>query len=128
MSDLEIQPPTDIKYHKRSRELEVRFENGMDARLSAEYLRVHSPSAEVKGHSAGEGVLVTGKENVAIVKIEPVGRYAVRLVFDDGHDTGLYTWAVLYELCAEHDRKWARYLERLAQAGKPRHPEPKWAE
>ena len=120
MSDLEIQPPTDIKYHKRSRELEVRFENGMHARLSAEYLRVHSPSAEVKGHSAGEGVLVTGKENVAVAKIEPVGRYAVRLVFDDGHDTGLYTWAVLYELCAERDRKWSRYLERLSQAGKAR--------
>jgi DUF971 family protein len=120
MSDLEIQPPTDIKYHKRSRELEVRFENGMHARLSAEYLRVHSPSAEVKGHSAGEGVLVTGKENVAVAKIEPVGRYAVRLVFDDGHDTGLYTWAVLYELCAERERKWSRYLERLTQAGKAR--------
>jgi DUF971 family protein len=120
MSELEIQPPTEIKHHRRSRELEVRFANGMQARLSAEYLRVHSPSAEVKGHSAGEGVLVTDKQNVAIVKIEPVGRYAVRLVFDDGHDTGLYTWAVLYELCAERDRKWGRYLERLAQAGKPR--------
>lgn len=120
MSDLEIQPPTDIKYHKRSRELEVRFENGMHGRLSAEFLRVHSPSAEVKGHSAGEGILVTGKENVAIAKIEPVGRYAVRLVFDDGHNTGLFTWPVLYELCAEHDRKWARYLERLVQAGKTR--------
>lgn len=120
MSDFAIQPPTDIKYHKKSRELEVRFDNGMHARLSAEYLRVHSPSAEVKGHAAGEGVLVTGKENVAIAKIEPVGRYAVRLVFDDGHNTGLYTWAVLYELSAEHDRKWQRYLERLAQAGKTR--------
>jgi DUF971 family protein len=74
----------------------------------------------VKGHAAGEGILVTGKETVAINSIEPVGRYAVRLVFDDGHNTGLYTWAVLYELCSEHDRKWARYLERLAQAGKAR--------
>ena len=120
MSELQIPPPTDIKYHKRSRELEVRFEDGMNARLSAEYLRVHSPSAEVKGHSAGEGVLVTAKENVAIATIEPVGRYAVRLVFDDGHNTGLFTWPVLYELCAERDRKWARYLERLAAAGKTR--------
>ena len=125
MADLEIQPPTDIKYHKRSRELEVRFADGMNARLSAEYLRVHSPSAEVKGHSAGEGVLVTGKENVAIATIEPVGQYAVRLVFDDGHNTGLFTWPVLYELCAERDRKWARYLERLAQAGKARLDQPR---
>jgi DUF971 family protein len=77
-------------------------------------------------------MLVTGKENVAIAKIEPVGQYAVRLVFDDGHNTGLYTWPVLYELCAERERKWARYLERLAQAGKARvpksPPEPKLAE
>jgi DUF971 family protein len=120
MAEYSIPPPTALTYHKRSRELEVRFDDGMTARLSAEYLRVHSPSAEVKGHSAGEGVLVTGKEKVGIAKIEPVGRYAVRLVFDDGHDTGLYTWAVLYELCSERDRKWARYLERLAQAGKAR--------
>jgi DUF971 family protein len=128
MTELQIPPPTDLKYHKRSRELEVRFGDGMNARLSAEFLRVHSPSAEVKGHAAGEGMLVTGKESVAIKSIEPVGLYAVRIVFDDGHNTGLYTWAVLYELCAERDRKWARYLERLAQAGKARHPEPKWAE
>ena len=127
MSELQIPPPTDLKFHKRSRELEVRFADGMNARLSAEYLRVHSPSAEVKGHGAGEGILVTGKEAVNIASIEPVGLYAVRIVFDDGHNTGLYTWSGLYELCAEHDRKWARYLERLAEAGKPRHPEPKWS-
>jgi DUF971 family protein len=128
MADVQIPPPTDLKFHRRSRELEVRFADGLNVRLSAEFLRVHSPSAEVKGHSAGEGVLVTGKEGVNIASIEPVGRYAVRIVFDDGHNTGLYTWPVLHELCAEHERKWARYLERLAQAGKPRHPEPKWAE
>jgi len=116
----ELSPPTEIKYHKRSRELEVRFADGMSGRLSAEYLRVQSPSAEVKGHSAGEGILVTGKEQVGITRIDPVGRYAVKLVFDDGHDTGLYTWALLYELVSDHDRKWARYLERLAQAGKSR--------
>jgi len=120
MTDLSIPPPTEIKYHKRSRELEVRFADGMNGRLSAEYLRVHSPSAEVKGHAAGEGILVTGKELVGIARIDPVGRYAVKLVFDDGHDTGLYTWAVLYELTSDRDRKWARYLERLAQAGKAR--------
>jgi DUF971 family protein len=128
MTELQIPPPTDIKYHKRSRELEVRFADGMTARLSAEFLRVHSPSAEVKGHSAGEGILVTDKETVGIKAIEPVGLYAVRLVFDDGHNTGLYTWSELYEMCAEHDRKWARYLQRLTEAGKARHPEPKWTE
>jgi DUF971 family protein len=128
MTELQIPPPTDLKYHKRSRELEVRFADGMNARLSAEFLRVHSPSAEVKGHAAGEGILVTGKETVAIKSMEPVGLYAVRIVFDDGHNTGLYTWNALYEMCAEHDRKWQRYLERLAQAGKTRRPEPKWAQ
>jgi DUF971 family protein len=128
VSELPIPPPTDLKLHRKSRELEVQFGDGLNARLSAEFLRVHSPSAEVKGHAAGEGLLVTGKEGVNIAGIEPVGRYAVRLVFDDGHNTGLYTWALLYELCAEKDRKWARYLERLAEAGKPRHPEPKWAQ
>jgi DUF971 family protein len=117
MDDLPIAAPTEIKLHRRSRELEVRFADGMNARLSAEFLRVQSPSAEVKGHAAGEGVLVTGKETVNIVRIEPVGRYAVRLVFDDGHNTGLYTWPILYELCSERDRKWQRYLERLAAAG-----------
>jgi DUF971 family protein len=120
MVEYSIPAPTELKYHKRSRDLEVRFEDGMTGRLSAEYLRVHSPSAEVKGHAAGEGILVTGKETVGIARIDPVGRYAVKLVFDDGHDTGLYTWALLYELCAERERKWARYLERLAQAGKTR--------
>ena len=125
MAELQIPPPTDIKLHRRARELEVRFADGMTARLSAEFLRVHSPSAEVKGHAAGEGVLVTGKENVNIARIDPVGHYAVRLVFDDGHDTGLFTWPILYELCSERDRKWQRYLERLAAAGKPRHPEPR---
>jgi DUF971 family protein len=128
MTELQIPPPTDIKYHKRSRELEVRFADGMNARLSAEFLRVHSPSAEVKGHAAGEGILVTDKEQVGIAQIEPIGLYAVRLVFDDGHNTGLYTWSYLYEMSSERDRKWARYLERLAKAGKARHPEPKWAE
>jgi DUF971 family protein len=83
MPELTIPPPTELKYHKRSRELEVRFADGMNARLTAEYLRVHSPSAEVKGHAAGEGMLVTDKETVGAAKIEPVGRYAVRLVFDD---------------------------------------------
>src|SRR5690606_7643146 len=83
-------------------------------------LPIHSPSAEVKGHSAGEGILVTGKENVGIERIEPVGRYAVRIVFDDGHKTGLYTWPILYELGRNRERNWRRYLERLEKAGKAR--------
>lgn len=128
MSEPHIPPPVELTLHRRSRALTVRFADGLGARLSAEFLRVHSPSAEVKGHSAGEGVLVTGKEGVNVAALEPVGLYAVRIVFDDGHNTGLYTWALLRELCAEHDAKWQRYLERLAEAGKTRHPEPKWAQ
>ena len=102
--------PTAIKLHRRSRELEIQFADGSGRRLSAQYLRVHSPSAEVTGHGVGEGLLVTGKEQVAIDRIEPIGRYAVRLVFDDGHSTGLYTWTILYELCRDHDKKWQRIL------------------
>ena len=117
---MSVPAPTAIRLRTRSRLLEVSFDDGTRFELPAEYLRVHSPSAEVKGHAAGEGILVTGKEQVGIARIDPVGRYAVKLVFDDGHDTGLYTWAVLYELLSDHDRKWARYLERLAQAGKTR--------
>lgn len=106
--------PVALKLHQRSRALEVRFSDGVEGRLGAEYLRVFSPSAEVTGHGVGEGVLVTGKQAVAIERVEPVGRYAVRLVFDDGHSTGLYTWPILYELCTNHDKKWQRYLERCA--------------
>src|SRR5690606_1581390 len=122
MAEFPIPPPTELKLHRRSRELEVVFDDGLRGRLSAEYLRVHSPSAEVKGHAAGEGILVSGKEHVGIERIEPIGSYAVRLAFDDGHNTGLYTWAVLYELLSDRERKWQRYLERLAAAGKSRSP------
>ena len=108
--------PTQIKLKKRSRCLELVFSDGTTGTLSAEYLRVHSPSAEVTGHGVGEGVLVSGKEQVGIEAVEPVGRYAVRIVFDDGHNTGLYTWPILYELCRDQQSKWARYLERLAEA------------
>jgi len=112
--------PTEIRLRRASRLLEVCFSDGSRFELPFEYLRVHSPSAEVKGHGPGQEVLVLGKQNVGIRAIEPVGQYAVKLVFDDGHDTGLYTWALLYELVSDHDRKRARYLERLAQAGKSR--------
>ncbi|NIR60191.1 MAG: DUF971 domain-containing protein [Gammaproteobacteria bacterium] len=109
--------PTDIKLHQKSRQLEIAFEDGARFRLPCEYLRVFSPSAEVRGHGPGQEVLVTGKENVNITNVEPVGNYAVKLVFDDGHDTGLYAWETLYDLGANHERYWTDYLRRLEQAG-----------
>lgn len=115
-----VPPPTAITLKRRSRRLHVEFADGTAGTLTAEYLRVHSPSAEVTGHGPGEGALVTDKADVAIDRVEPVGRYAVRLVFDDGHNTGLYTWPVLYELVRERDKKWQRYVERLAAAGRRR--------
>jgi len=93
-----INPPTDIRYHQQTRILEVVFDNGLNLEMSAEYLRVHSPSAEVRGHGPGQGVTPVGKEDVSITAIRPVGHYAVCLVFSDGHDSGLYTWDYLYEL------------------------------
>ena len=112
--------PVELKLRKASGVLEITFDDGFSAALTAEFLRVHSPSAEVTGHSAGEGILVTGKESVGIERIEPVGRYAVRIVFDDGHDSGLYTWRVLNELSRSKDEKWRHYLGRLAAAGHSR--------
>ena len=108
--------PTEIRLRRTSRVLEVTFDDGSRFELPFEYLRVHSPSAEVKGHGPGQEVLVLGKENVGIRAVEPVGQYAVKLVFDDGHDTGLYTWKYLEELGRERAQKWARYLERRAAA------------
>src|ERR1044071_2006602 len=105
--------PLEIKLRTRSRLLEVAFADGARYELPFEDLRVHSPSAEVKGHGPGQEVLVLGKENVAISAVEPVGQYAVKLVFDDGHDTGLYTWNYLYELGAHRERKWAYYQQRV---------------
>src|SRR5256885_1226217 len=107
--------PAEIKLRKASRLLEVSFVDGTVFQLPFEYLRVHSPSAEVKGHGPGQEVLVLGKENVGIRAVEPVGQYAVKLVFDDGHDTGLYTWKYLHELGRDRAAKWARYLERKAR-------------
>ena len=114
--------PTHIKLRTRSRVLDVSFDDGAHFELPFEYLRVFSPSAEVTGHGGGEGVLQTGKESVAIERIEPVGNYALRLHFDDGHNTGLYSWTLLRELGAEQSAKWARYLERCAAAGVERRP------
>jgi DUF971 family protein len=107
---------TEIKVRSKSRLLEVCFADGTRFELPFEYLRVHSPSAEVKGHGPGQEVLVLGKETVGIRAVEPVGQYAVKIVFDDGHDTGLFTWRYLYELGRDRQINWARYLERRAKA------------
>ncbi|MHB1950735.1 MAG: gamma-butyrobetaine hydroxylase family protein [Acidiferrobacteraceae bacterium] len=112
--------PTDIRLHQKSRILEVAFEDGSEFRFPAEYLRVYSPSAEVRGHGPGQEVLQIGKENVNILKIEPVGTYAVALHFDDGHDTGIYSWDLLHHLGVNQSALWQSYLERLRQAGHPR--------
>ena len=109
--------PTDIKLRTLSRILEVKFDDDSRFELSFEYLRVFSPSAEVTGHSGGEGILQTGKEEVTIVRIEPIGNYALRLHFNDGHNTGLYSWEVLHDLGTGQAANWARYLERCAEAG-----------
>ncbi len=112
--------PTDIRLHQVSRVLEVSFDDGSSFRLPCEYLRVFSPSAEVRGHGPGQEVLVHGKAEVNIRQIEPVGRYAVKLVFDDGHDSGLYSWDYLHELGVNQADYWQQYLERLEQAGRSR--------
>ncbi len=109
--------PTEIRLQKKSRQIVIAFDDGNRFDLSFEYLRVNSPSASVKGHGPGQEVLQTGKENVQVTAIEPVGHYAVRLIFDDGHDSGLYSWQYLYELATEHDSKWQAYLDRLKAAG-----------
>ncbi len=109
--------PVEIKLRTRSRVLEVAYEDGARYELPFEYLRVHSPSAEVKGHGPGQEVLVTGKQNVGIRAVEPVGQYAVKLVFDDGHDTGLYSWNYLRELGENYSQKWAAYQARVQAAG-----------
>ena len=108
--------PTDIKLRTASRLLEVRFDDGTCYELPFEYLRVFSPSAEVKGHGGGEGVLQLGKQNVGISRLEPIGNYALRLHFDDGHNTGLFSWVLLHELGRNRDANWARYQQRCAEA------------
>ncbi|HTU65821.1 MAG TPA: DUF971 domain-containing protein [Steroidobacteraceae bacterium] len=107
---------TEIKLRTRSRLLAVAFDDGAHFDLPFEYLRVHSPSAEVKGHGPGQEVLVTGKQDVGIRGVEPVGQYAVKLVFDDGHDSGLYTWKYLRELGEKYAENWAKYQARLQSA------------
>ncbi|NDV14283.1 gamma-butyrobetaine hydroxylase-like domain-containing protein [Crenobacter caeni] len=112
--------PLEIRLLTASRKLEIAFDNGASFSLPAEYLRVYSPSAEVRGHGAGQEVLQVGKHQVGITALEPVGHYALKIVFDDGHDSGLYSWDYLYRLGADHDRNWQDYLDRLARAGASR--------
>ncbi|MDP1596152.1 MAG: DUF971 domain-containing protein [Methylotenera sp.] len=109
--------PIDIKLHQSSRLLEVKFDNGTECMLSCEFLRVYSPSAEVRGHGVGQEVLQVGKEDVNITAIQPVGNYAVKLVFSDDHDTGLYSWDYLYELARDYESLWLEYLGKLSVAG-----------
>jgi DUF971 family protein len=111
--------PTSIKARSRSRLLEVTFDDGSRFELPFEYLRVYSPSAEVRGHGPGQETLQLGKHEVGVRAVEPVGNYAVRIVFDDGHDTGLYTWDYLHELGRDREQKWRQYLARLQELGIP---------
>jgi len=112
--------PTAIELHKKSGQLELAYADGQHFRLSAEFLRVHSPSAEVRGHGSGQEVLQTGKRDVAISAIRPVGSYAIRLDFSDGHNSGIYSWPYLHELCLQQDALWQEYLGKLEQAGASR--------
>jgi DUF971 family protein len=111
--------PTEIKLRSRSRVLDVAFDDGTRFELPFEYLRVYSPSAEVRGHGPGQEALQLGKHEVGVRSVDPVGNYAVRIVFDDGHDTGLYTWGYLHELGRTRAENWQRYLDRLAKLGLP---------
>ncbi len=114
--------PTEIKLHQKSRTLEIAFADGSRFNLPCEFLRVYSPSAEVRGHGPGQEVLQTGKINAEITAIEPVGTYAINLAFADGHDSGIYSWDYLYDLGANYDALWERYLQRMQEAGASREP------
>ena len=109
--------PTEIKLHQQSRVLEITFDDGFSCNLTCEYLRVYSPSAEVQGHGPGQEVLQIGKEDVNITGIEQMGNYAIKISFDDNHDSGIYTWPLLYELGQDYAQKWEDYLQRLREAG-----------
>ena len=114
--------PTEIKLHQVSKKLEIAFDNGTRFELPYEFLRVSSPSAEVRGHGPGEGVLQVGKKNIEIKGIEPVGNYAVQLIFSDGHETGLYSWDYLYWLGENHAELWTLYMSRMEAASASREP------
>lgn len=116
--------PSGITLHRASHVLEVEFDTGECFKLPCEYLRVHSPSAEVQGHGPGQRVLVSGKRHVNIASIEPIGHYAVLLRFDDGHDTGIFSWQTLHELGRDQEKNWQAYLDALDAAGASREPGP----
>ncbi len=118
--DTSTPTPTAIKLHQQSKVLEIAFADGREFRLPYEFLRVHSPSAEVRGHGPGQEVLQVGKREVTIREVEPIGHYAIRPSFSDGHDTGIYSWDYLYELGDRQDELWQRYLDRMAAAGASR--------
>jgi DUF971 family protein len=115
--------PINIRLRKQSRVLELEYADGGSYALPWEYLRVYSPSAEVRGHHASQAVLQTGKRNVGVTSLKPVGHYALQIVFDDGHDSGLYAWDYLYRLCTEHEQLWQAYLDDLREAGASRDPD-----
>jgi DUF971 family protein len=117
-----VPQPTEIKLHQKSRILEIAFANGVGFRLPFEFLRVYSPSAEVRGHGPGQEVLQAGKKDVEVTRIEPVGSYAVQLTFSDGHDTGIYSWDLLYDYGVRQDEMWRHYLKRMEEAGASREP------
>lgn len=114
--------PTEIKLHKKSKLLEVAFDNGNVFKLPCEYLRVFSPSAEVQGHGPGQEKLQVGKKHVNIKDIRPMGNYAVNLVFTDEHESGIYSWETLHELGENQDENWKNYLDQLERAGESREP------
>jgi DUF971 family protein len=116
--------PTEIKLHQKSRVLEISFADGESFRLPCEFLRVYSPSAEVRGHGPGQEVLQVGKKAVEITRIEPVGTYAVQLTFSDGHDTGIYSWDLLYDYGLHQEEMWEHYLKRMEEAHANREPIP----
>ena len=116
--------PTEILLHQKSRVLEIAFSDGKRFRLPCEFLRVYSPSAEVRGHGPGQEVLQVGKKEVEITELEPIGHYAVRPKFSDGHDTGIYSWDYLYTLGVNQDEMWRRYMQRIAEAGASREAQP----
>ena len=117
MAEQRMPQPTALTLHQSSRVLEVGFDDGLAFRLPFELLRVYSPSAEVQGHGPGQEVLQTGKRQVGVVGVEPVGHYAVQLTFDDGHDSGIFSWSYLHDLGSRQEAYWQRYLQRLQEAG-----------
>ena len=114
--------PIGITLHQKSKTLEIAFDDGARYHLPFEFLRVYSPSAEVRGHGPGQEVLQVGKQNVNLTDVEAVGSYALKLTFDDGHDSGLYTWNYLHELGENQEAKWRDYLRQMEEAGASREP------